>query len=78
MLENDVPMTSSPDSDQPLTKKERLSAYWKQVIWNGKPSEDIGKTRAQLEQESPIPSLSDMVESMAKTSLHAGRTLGLG
>lgn len=77
LADNDVPMTKSPESDDILPRQQRLSRYWKEVIWNGKSPENLGKTRAQLGMKSAIPSLSDMIDSVSTTSMNAARTLGL-
>jgi hypothetical protein len=78
MMENDIPMTESPNSDRILPTKQRLSRYWREVIWNGKPSKELGKTRAQLGLKSPIPSLADMVSTSATYARQTSITLGLG
>lgn len=77
LVDNDVPMTETPNSDNILPVKQRLSRYWKDVIWNGKPSEKIGKSRSQLKMKSPIPTLSEMVDSGTKYAQVATQTLGL-
>jgi hypothetical protein len=77
LVDNDVPMTKSPESDEILPKAQRLSRYWNEVIWNGKSSEDLGKTRSQLEIKSPIPTLSKMVDSGTIYAQATVQTLGL-